>query len=191
MARRNIVDRYSRATVEKRVGIILDNYATFNRILDGYEKSLSIVIRNERDFNRKKQLGDSGIRVQTSNISDITAQTAIENVEIQEAIHDGDWRTATKGSDNIFEHRLEIETIGQMRDDYDIVTGQLSALLKEEYDFYLPYINREKNCFEIAEEQGLSPEAVRMRLYRYRLIVKESALPFMERVRGVTLQKCA
>jgi hypothetical protein len=191
MARRNIVDRYSRATVEKRVEIILDNYATFNRILDGYEKSLSIVIRNERDFNRKKQLGDSGIRVQTSNISDITAQTAIENVEIQEAIHDGDWRTATKGSDNIFEHRLEIETIGQMRDDYDIVTGQLSALLKEEYDFYLPYINREKNCFEIAEEQGLSPEAVRMRLYRYRLIVKESALPFMERVRGVTLQKCA
>ena len=191
MARRNIVDRYSRATVEKRVGIILDNYATFNRILDGYEKSLSIVIRNERDFNRKKQLGDSGIRVQTSNISDITAQTAIENVEIQEAIHDGDWRTATKGSDNIFKHRLEIETIGQMRDDYDIVTGQLSALLKEEYDFYLPYINREKNCFEIAEEQGLSPEAVRMRLYRYRLIVKESALPFMERVRGVTPQKCA
>ena len=144
MARRNIVDRYIRATVEKRVEIILDNYATFNRILDGYEKSLSIVIRNERDFNRKKQLGDSGIRVQTSNISDITAQTAIENVEIQEAIHDGDWRTATKGSDNIFEHRLEIETIGQMRDDYDIVTGQLSALLKEEYDFYLPYINREK-----------------------------------------------
>ena len=191
MARRNIVDRYIRATVEKRVEIILDNYATFNRILDGYEKSLSIVIRNERDFNRKKQLGDSGIRVQTSNISDITAQTAIENVEIQEAIHDGDWRTATKGSDNIFEHRLEIETIGQMRDDYDIVTGQLSALLKEEYDFYLPYINREKNCFEIAEEQGLSPEAVRMRLYRYRLIVKESARPFMERVRGVTLQKCA
>lgn len=191
MARRNIVDRYSRATVEKRVEIILDNYATFNRILDGYEKSLSIVIRNERDFNRKKQLGDSGIRVQTSNISDITAQTAIENVEIQEAIHDGDWRTATKGSDNIFEHRLEIETISQMRDDYDIVTGQLSALLKEEYDFYLPYINREKNCFEIAEEQGLSPEAVRMRLYRYRLIVKESALPFMERVRGITLQKCA
>lgn len=191
MARRNIVDRYSRATVEKRVEIILDNYATFNRILDGYEKSLSIVIRNERDFNRKKQLGDSGIRVQTSNISDITAQTAIENVEIQEAIHDGDWHTATKGSDNIFEHRLEIETISQMRDDYDIVTGQLSVLLKEEYDFYLPYINREKNCFEIAEEQGLSPEAVRMRLYRYRLIVKESALPFMERVRGVSLQKCA
>ena len=39
MARRNIVERYSRATVEKRVEIILDNYATFNRILDGYEKS--------------------------------------------------------------------------------------------------------------------------------------------------------
>jgi len=54
------------------------------------------VIRNERDYNRKRLLGDSGIRVQTSNIGDITAQTAVENVTIQQAIHDGDWYAATK-----------------------------------------------------------------------------------------------
>ena len=65
MARRNIVERYIRADIEKRVEIILDNYGMFNRILDGYEQSLSIVIRNERDYNRKRLLGDSGIRVQT------------------------------------------------------------------------------------------------------------------------------
>ena len=96
MARRNIVERYIRADIEKRVEIILDNYGMFNRILDGYEQSLSIVIRNERDYNRKRLLGDSGIRVQTSNIGDITAQTAVENVTIQRAIHDGDWYAATK-----------------------------------------------------------------------------------------------
>lgn len=88
MARRNIVERYIRADIEKRDEIILDNYGMFNRILDGYEQSLSIVIRNERDYNRKRLLGDSGIRVQTSNIGDITAQTAVENVTIQQAIHD-------------------------------------------------------------------------------------------------------
>ncbi len=191
MARRNIVERYSRATVEKRVEIILDNYASFNRILDGYEKSLSIVIRNERDYNRKRQLGNSGIRVQTSRISDITSQTAIENVAIQEAIHDGDWRSATKGKDDVFKHRLEIETICQMRDDYDIVTGQLSVLLKEEYDLYLPYINGEKNCFEIAEDEGISLDAVRMRLHRYRGIVKEYSIPFMESITESALQKYA
>ncbi|MBE5835281.1 MAG: hypothetical protein E7309_11635 [Butyrivibrio sp.] len=98
MARRNIVERYIRADIEKRVEIILDNYGMFNRILDGYEQSLSIVIRNERDYNRKRLLGDSGIRVQTSNIGDITAQTAVENVTIQQAIHDGDWYAATKGA---------------------------------------------------------------------------------------------
>lgn len=53
MARRDIVERYIRADIEKRVEIILDNYGMFNRILDGYEQSLSIVIRNERDYNRK------------------------------------------------------------------------------------------------------------------------------------------
>ena len=56
MARRNIVERYIRADIEKRVEIILDNYGMFNRILDGYEQSLSIVIRNERDYNRKNIL---------------------------------------------------------------------------------------------------------------------------------------
>ncbi len=55
MVRRSIVERYSRATVEQRIDIILENYSMFNRILDGYEKSLSIVIRNERDFNRRQQ----------------------------------------------------------------------------------------------------------------------------------------
>ena len=192
MARRNIVERYSRATVEKRIEIILDNYGSFNRILDGYEKTLSIVIRNERDYNRKRQLGDSGIRIQTSNISDITAQTAVENVTIQEAIHEGDWVTALKGADNLDKHRREIETICQMRDDYGIVTGQLSVVLqKEEYDFYLPYINGEKGCFEIAADEGLSPEAVRMRLYRYRSIVKEGSMPFMESITETALSKCA
>ena len=78
-----------------------------------------------------------------------------------------------------------------MRDDYGIVTGQLSVLQKEEYDFYLPYINGEKGCFEIAADEGLSPEAVRMRLYRYRSIVKESAIPFMESITEDVLSKCA
>ena len=191
MARRNIVERYIRADIEKRVEIILDNYGMFNRILDGYEQSLSIVIRNERDYNRKRLLGDSGIRVQTSNIGDITAQTAVENVTIQQAIHDGDWYAATKGADGLNKHRLEIETICQMRDDYAIVTGQLSVLQKEEYEFYLPYINGEKGCFEIAADEGLSPEAVRMRLYRYRSIVKESSIPFMESITETALSKCA
>ncbi len=110
---------------------------------------------------------------------------------IQEAIYDGDWRAATKGTDNVFKHRLEIETICQMCDDHDIVTGQLSALLKEEYDLYLPYINREKNCFEIAEDEGLSLDAVRMRLHRYRAIVKECSIPFMESITESALMKCA
>lgn len=62
---------------------------------------------------------------------------------------------------------------------------------KEEYEFYLPYINGEKGCFEIDADEGLSPEAVRMRLYRYRSIVKESSIPFMESITETALSKCA
>ena len=76
-------------------------------------------------------------------------------------------------------------------DNYGIVTGQLSVLQKEEYDLYLPYINGEKGCFEIAADEGISPDAVRMRLHRYRTIVKESSIPFMESLAGLSFSKCA
>ena len=92
---------------------------------------------------------------QTSNIIDITARTAIENVSIQEAIHNGDCYEALKGSDNMTKHRKEIETICRMRDDYGIVTGQLSVLQKEEYDFYIPSLNL---CIEYDGQQHFKYE---------------------------------
>lgn len=36
-----------------------------------------------------------------------------------------------------------------------------------------------------------TPEAMRMRLYRYRSIVKESSIPFMESITETALSKCA
>lgn len=57
MARRNIVERYSRANVEKRVEIILDNYATFNRILNGYEKVLALLSAMSVTTTGKGSLG--------------------------------------------------------------------------------------------------------------------------------------
>ena len=54
------------ATSKYSIPVLQDYYI---RVL----ADLNIVIRNERDYNRKRLLGDSGIRVQTSNIGDIFA----------------------------------------------------------------------------------------------------------------------
>ena len=74
----SIVEAYADASIEKKIEIILDNYTGFINIVDGYEQCLSIQIRNEREYNRRKNNGDLGIRVQTSGLSDTTAMDAIK-----------------------------------------------------------------------------------------------------------------
>ncbi|MCR5777572.1 MAG: hypothetical protein K6G84_09200 [Lachnospiraceae bacterium] len=179
MGRRSIVEQYSIATMEKRIEIILDNYSNFTRMLDGYVESLSIVIRNEREYNRSVHFRSNDIRVQTSNISDITSRIAIENVSIQEAINTGDADSALKGTDMFASHRWEIETICMMRDDYIIVNGALKLLRDNEYNLYISYLNRKKSCIDFVEETGITYEGIRSRLYRCRNNVKKMAVEFM------------
>mgnify|MGYP007069914112 CR=1 FL=1 len=180
MAKKSIVELYTKASLGKRVDIILDNYSGFERMLNGYVQSLSVVIRNERAFNRRKWIGDTGVRVQTSNISDVTAKTAVENVSIQQAIVQGDWKAALKDTDNAVRHRREIQTICLMRDDYDIVSGCICSLAKEDYDIYDEYLSREKTYDDLVEASKLSYDAYRTKIYRCKAFVKDNAISFME-----------
>lgn len=176
----SIVDKYRIADLDTRVDIIFRNYARFNRMVEGFEKCLSIVIRNEREHKRRKERGDLGIRVQTSNVSDVTADTAVENVSIQEAIHDGDYDTALKGSEYYFIHKAEIKTLLDMRDDYEIVCSQVESLDDDERIFLERYIVERESFFTIADDVNLSPEAVKSRIKRTKKIVKEGAMLFLE-----------
>ena len=176
----SIVDKYRRADIDTRVDIILRNYARFNKLVDGYEKCLSIVIRNEREHKRRRENGELGVRVQTSNISDVTANTAVENVSIQEAIHEGDYNAALKGSEEYFIHRAEIKTLLDMRDDYEIVCSQVESLDDDERTFLERYIVERESFFTIADDVNLSPEAVKSRIKRTKKVVKEGAMLFLE-----------
>jgi len=76
----SIVDRYAKADPWGRIDIILLNYSNFLEIVDGCEESLKFLIVNERRINRKRSLGDLGVRVQSSGMGDKTAQEAINIV---------------------------------------------------------------------------------------------------------------
>ena len=196
MARKNIVELYSTSSTSKRVDIILNNFAGFERILSGYEKSLSATIKREREFNRRQRLGDIGIRVQTSGISDPTCNEVVNRLEIQEAIHRGDWRNALKDADDFFKHCNEIQTIELMRNDYDIVSGQLDSLNDDDYRLYVKYLNTNMTYIELADDFGLTHDAVRTRLYRSRATVKANSIFFMESdtdsdLINLQLSKCA
>ena len=87
MAKASIIEIYARADAAERVDIICKNYSNFIGNADGYTEGLRYMIESEKAYNRKKNHGDLGVRVQTSGVhSDITADTAISNVITREAI---------------------------------------------------------------------------------------------------------
>ncbi len=87
VAKASIIEIYARADASGRVDIICKNYSNFIGIVDGYTEGLRYMIESEKAYNRKKNHGDLGVRVQTSGIhSDITADTVISNVITQDAI---------------------------------------------------------------------------------------------------------
>lgn len=74
VAKASIIEIYAKADAAGRVDIICKNYSNFIGIVDGYTEGLRYMIENEKAYNRKKNHGDLGVRVQTSGIhSDITA----------------------------------------------------------------------------------------------------------------------
>lgn len=64
----NFIEEYATAPIVKKIDIILEYFSGFEKIIEGYEKCISIQIRNEREFNRRKDYAELGVRVQTSNM---------------------------------------------------------------------------------------------------------------------------
>ena len=169
----NIVKKYDSASVTKRVELILDNYAIFGSIIDGYESDLIIDIIDERSYARKLQLGDVGVRVQTSNISDITFNLAAEHDEVARAVKGYDYFTALKGIKNASAYIRTMEVLKQMRIDYETVSTRIKFLNPQEYQIYSRYLSKNKTADILAEELGISYEAYRTRIHRCRCIVKQ------------------
>ena len=87
VAKASIIEIYAWADASGRVDIICKNYSNFIGIVDGYTEGLRYMIESEKAYNRKKNHGALGVRVQISGIhSDITADTVISNVITQDAI---------------------------------------------------------------------------------------------------------
>lgn len=178
--REDFIKKYATADVDGRMEIILKNYSRFIQMVDGYEECLSIIIRNERDYNRKKHKSDLGIRVQTSMLSDTTAQTAIENVTIQEAIRCGDIETALKGADDYEKHAVEIRTLLNMREDYRILSNQFHFLDESEGRIFSDYISKKRSLATIASDEGVAYETIRWRIRQTRQTLKFHAKEFLE-----------
>ena len=178
--REDFIRQYAEADVNGRMEIILRNYSRFLQMIEGYEECLSIIIQNERDYNRKASQCDLGVRVQTSKISKVTELRAMENVLIQDAIRSGDIETALEGTDDYEKHAVEIRTLRNMREDYRIVSNQFHFLDDSEGKIFTDYISKKRNMATIASDEGVAYETIRWRLKQTRRTVKVHAKEFLD-----------
>jgi hypothetical protein len=123
----NMLKKYEKADASKRVDIICSNYPNFIGIVDSYTEGLKYMIQNEKEYNRKSQRGDLGVRVQVSGLcSDKTGDAAIENVMMEEAIITCDFSgDILKGTDRGIEFEKQAYILRRMRTDYALFNKQL------------------------------------------------------------------
>ena len=179
-AKVNIVEAYAEASIEKKIEMIFDNFSGFNSIIEGYENYLKIQIRIEREYNRRQNHDDLGVRVQTSGISNPTERISIENAEIEDAIKTGRYEDALKGTDDAKKHKKELITLMNMRDDYVLVSSQIYVLQGEDLEMFKRYIERQDSLIDIADQLGVQYESAKQRMKRYRRRIKEQSLFFLE-----------
>lgn len=181
MAEKNLIKVYVDANSAKRVDIIIKNYTNFMGIVDGYTEGLRYMIESEKESNSRSEMGDLGVRVQSSgSISDPTAKKAIRNVLTREAIINCDFSgDALDGVDRAEVFIKNAYILRDMRMDYELFRRQLSILGREK-DLFEKYLCQEKTLSDIAEESGITYESAQQKVHKIRVKVKKQVISFMD-----------
>ena len=148
----------------------------------GISRTTLAMIENEKAYNRKQSRGDLGVRVQTSGMhSDITADTAINNVITKEAIIACDFSgDVLEGVDRGEEFQRDAYTLRSMRADFELFNRQLCILSGNESRIFRGYLSGEKDIGDIAEEEGIQYESAAQRVRRIKLKVRGQMVGFLE-----------
>ncbi|MEG0963606.1 MAG: hypothetical protein RSF88_12225 [Lachnospiraceae bacterium] len=181
-AKVNMLKKYEKADASKRVDIICNSYPVFIGIIDSYTEGLKYMIQNEKEYNRKSQLGDLGIRVQTSGLcSDKTGDAAIEKVMMEEAIKACDFSgDILKGTDQGEEFERDAAILRTMRNDYALFNKQLGILKTDESRVFMQYLNGEMAIAEIADKEGIQYESVQQKVLRVKRKIKIQMVAFID-----------
>ena len=184
VAKNDIVQDYASSEIDGRIEIIFKHYENFIDIVDMFEDNICDQITEEKRFNRRAEIGDCGVRVQTSRKSDPTASTASNHFDSIIDIRRGNLEKLLEYTDDAEGHREEIETLELMRRDYTSVTSAMSVLSTKDRTELKDVLNKEKAIVDIIESTGNLYESVKSRLYRNRRKVKIQATELINRRMG-------
>lgn len=177
----NLVEAYKKATSDKKVEIIISNYNTFIGTIDGYTEGLKYKIESDQAVYRRSQKGDLGVRVRGGcSLSDPTANTAIKNITMREAIVNCDFdEDFFEGIDHPEGYIQDAWFLYNMRRDFKLFNEML-AILGDEKEEFVMIISGKKKIDEVAEERGIAYDSAVMRINRAKRKVKSSMLVFLD-----------
>ena len=120
--------------------------------------------------------------MQTSGMhSDITADTAINNVITKEAIIACDFSAdVLEGVDLGEEFQRDAYTLRRMRADFELFNRQLCILSGNESRIFRGYLSGEKDIGDIAEEEGIQYESAAQKVRRAKVKIKVQMIGFLE-----------
>jgi len=121
------------------------------------------------------------VRVQTSDLSDPTANEAIVSVTIQEGYQRGELdKGLLKGVENAKEYEEEVRVIGIMRMDFELLDEIINDLEDTDSKLIKQYVQERRYVKEIAAEEGKSYNAIMKKITRIRADIKEEILECLE-----------
>lgn len=171
---------YSQSEPERKARFILGNFRRFPKMIEGYESDWKIVVTAEKRYNTLHEMGDLGIRVQTSGTGNPTMNKAIFETELDNAAGKRDLFSVVKGTDDPEQHIREKMVIADMKDDYSIMKNAIHRLQEVDAEVLLNYIRMEKTIQEIADELQMNYDSAKKKLQRLR---KEVIVDAAENIR--------
>lgn len=159
---------YYKMSPIERINYIYNNYYSFPARIKDYEYDLTETIREARASERRSNLGDLGVRIQTGGfIQDPTGSIVVENDIIISCIKSGrisDGLMESFGYDD--EILRGIAEINLMRYEYDRFTNGLHKLKPTEYEIIHSYITYKSRLPEIARDYSITVQSANTRVFR-------------------------
>ncbi len=177
----SVIDHYMNADASQKVDLILNHYSNFPALLSGYEESIKSLIIHERHAKKRREMGDTGVRVQTFHRSDRTAALAVEKVSLDEAIQSHDLSRELKDLEDGAEYSEVLDWLWNMREDYELVQIQVHMMTTNTNDLLEGYLNRDIEAVEFAESRNIAYRTMIKRLNRSRQLIKTNMEVFLNR----------
>lgn len=135
----------------------------------------------EKEFVRSHSRCELGVRVQTSNLSNTTADEAITNVTMEEAFNTGIIdKGLLRGVENASIYEADIRIISVMKMDYELLEEIIEDLAEHDSKILKQYLVERRIMKKIVIDEDRTYEAIRKRIERIKADIHEEIIDCLQ-----------